>query len=151
MLSGMGVRKVAVAGTPIWDMSSMAASYDDSGGATTTYGISVIFRTDGSVDVTKLIGSDLNNEVDPYVDPASSTSDTWVRCLYVSGSHMTAGDAEDTWLRLDSERTFTMTHTSAGGNDEISGTFNFELSSESDGTPEEAAKDNVNINVGETF
>ena len=134
-----------------WDMSSMGTSYTDTGAATTTYGVSVIFRTDGTVDVTRVINSNLNDEVNPYVTPTSETSNTWVRCLYVAGTHMTAGDAEDTWHRLDSQRTFTMTYATSGGSDQVDGTFNFELSSDSSGTPEEAAKDNVNIDIGETF
>jgi hypothetical protein len=42
-----------------------------------------------------------------------------------------------------------MNHTSSGGSDEISGDFDFELSSDSSGTPVEATKSSVTINVGE--
>ena len=133
-----------------FDLSTLNTSYTDVGAATQTYGISVIFRTDGTVDVTKLIGSDLNNEVNPYVSPTSETSNTWVRCTYVSGTHLTGGSAEDTWVRCDAQKTFTLEYTSSGGNDEVDGTFNFELSSDASGSPVEATKNSVNLNVGET-
>ena len=132
----------------VYSLTDMATSYADTSAATTTYGVKVIFRTDGTVDVEKDVGSNLNNEVDPYVNPASETANSHVRCAYVSGTHMTSGDAEDTWHALSSERSFYMQYTSSGGSDIVDGTFNFELSNDGGSTTVES-KDSVNISVGE--
>ena len=133
-----------------WTLSSLATSYADVGGATQTYAVQVIFQVDATVDVFRDIAADLLNEQIDYVS-ALPTTNTWVRCLYISGDHMTAGAAEDTWHNLNVTRIFTMRIISPGGPSDISGVFNFELSSDSSGSPIEASKNNVNINAGEIF
>lgn len=135
----------------VYNLSDMAASHTDVGGFTDTYGISVIFRTDGTVDVTKLINLDTNDQVDPYVSPTSETSNTWVRCTFNSGDDMTSGDTRGVWHRLDTERSFTQEHTTGGGNDLLAGNFDYELSSDASGSPIEATKAGVTTQVGELF
>lgn len=134
-----------------WSLSNLATSYVDTAAATTTYTVDMVFRTDGTVDVLRpRIPSDLLNEQDPYVSPTSEASNTWVRCTYNSGDTMTGGDTLGTWHRLNTERRFTMTKVSTGGNDEFSGNFDFELSSDASGSPIRAQALSVTINVGET-
>lgn len=132
------------------DLSNLATSYTDLDTLTGTYRVSVIFRMDSTVDVTRQFNADLNNEQDPYIDPLGGLSKTWVRCLHVSGDNMTGGDAVNTWHPLTSERVFTMQHTSSGGNDHISGFFDFELASDASGSNIQAQALNRNIQAGET-
>lgn len=130
-----------------FDLSSLASSYSDIGGATNTYAVQVYFQSDATVDVFRDVGSDLLNE---QVDYSTDVNNSYVMCEYVSGSHMTAGSGEDTWLALSSVRNFTMRHTSGGGPDTISGVFKFHLSSSASG-PAEESTGNVTITVGEIF
>jgi hypothetical protein len=134
-----------------WSLASMATSYTDLGGLTQTYEVGIFFQVDGTVDVFREQAADLLNEVDPYVDPTSGTVVTWVRCTWNSGDDMTSGNSRGTWHQLNTARAFVMTKVSSGGPDEFSGNFDFELSSESDGTPVEASKLSVTVNVGEIF
>lgn len=145
---------IAAAGAiqAVWDLSDFAAGepYNDLGNATTTYRVSIVFRTDGTIDVVKNQSAD-ENDVEQYVDPGSESANTWVRCTFLSGSNMTGGDTVGVWHRCDMEVSFQMEHTTSGGADTISGEFQFELSSESDGTPVEASVTNITISVGEIF
>jgi hypothetical protein len=136
---------------PTWSLADLATSYSDQGGATTTYAVEVLFHTDATVDVFRDISADLLNEQNPYVNPAAQAANTWVRCTFVSGNDMTAGAARGVWHRLDTVRTFTMRHTSAGGEDKLTGVFDFELSSAASGSPIEAQKLAVTIIAGEAF
>ena len=142
---------IILAPKTIWSMAGFDATYTDQGAATQTYAVQVVFHTDGTVDVFRDIAADLPNEVNPYVDPTVESSNTWVQCHFISGDHMTAGAAEETWWRLDVIRTFTMRHTSAGGTDLISGTFDFTLSSDASGSPVEAVALSRTITAGESF
>jgi len=150
MMAGAGVMAAGGGGTT-WDLTSMGTSYVDLGSTTTTYGVQVIFRTDGTLDVTRTIGANLNDEVNPYVSPTSQTTNTWVQCSYNSGNHLTGGSSEESWNRLSSQVSFLMEHTTSGGSDEIQGFFDFNLSSDASGSPIEATKSNVSLNVGEIF
>lgn len=134
-----------------WALASLATLYTDLGGLTLTYSVNISFQADGTVDVFRGQAADLLNEVNPYVSPIAATVGTYVRCTHVSGNDMTAGDARGVWHRLNVQRNFTMQIVSPGGASDITGTFNFELSSEADGTPVEATKNNVVVNVGELF
>lgn len=140
-----------VAPATVWSMSGFAAAYTDVGGPSATYSVNVIFRTDATVDVIKGQGSNLNNEVNPYVDPTSEASNTWVRCTHISGDDMTHGHTRGVWNRLSSQAGFEMRYTSSGPDDQISGTFDFELSSDSGGSSIEAQALGTVITVGEIF
>lgn len=133
-----------------WDTTSFAASYTDAGPGTDTYELKIIFRTDGSIDVEKLVGSNQDNVVDPYVDPTAMTYHTWVRITYNSGDHFTDGDAEDVWHRLSTERQFIQRYTTGGGVDKLDGNFTLELSSDDAGVSIEATE-NFTTTVGELF
>ena len=143
-------RKVFEAVATVWSLVNMASSYTDLGGPTQTYGVNIIFQTDGTLDVFKDIGADLFDE-EQYVDPGSESSNTWVRCTYVSGNDMTGGGARGVWHRANLAVSFLMRYTTSGGTDQISGVFNFELSSDASGSPIEATKNNVTVTVGEIF
>ena len=132
------------------DLSDLADNYADVGGSTTTYAVEIIARTDGSIDVLRDIGADLDDE-EVYVTPASAAANTWIRCSHISGNDMTSGDSRGVWHRLNAERNFTMRYTSSGGPDDLSGTFDIELSTSASGTPIVASKIGVLINVGEVF
>ncbi len=135
----------------IWTLATMAASYTDAAAPTQTYGVEVIFRTDGTLDILKDVLSDLLNEVSPYVDPTARTANTWVRCHFISGDTMTAGDTLETWLQLNAQKAFVMRYASSGGSDFITGDFDFELSSDSSGSPIVAQALAVTIKAGELF
>lgn len=132
-----------------YSLSNLASNYSDLDGATTTYTVNVIFRLDGSVDVLRAVNADLFNE-EQFVTPGGQAANTWVRCTYISGDHLTGGDAENTWHQVNVQRNFSMSYSTSGGLDEIFGVFTFELSD--DGGPTiVATKSNVTINVGELF
>lgn len=135
-------------GGTIWDLSDLI-NYSDVGVVTQTYAVEVVFQIDGTVDVLRDIGSDLLNQQDPYVDPTSETINTWVRCTHNFGDDMTAGEARGVWLRCDSQRIFTMRQTSGSGPPELNGNFDFELSSDSSGSPVEASALGKTIMAGE--
>ncbi len=136
------------AGT-MWNLSDLASSYADLALGINTYAVQVTFRTDGTVDVLRDVAADLNNEQDPYVDPTSESSNTWVRCTHNSGDDMTAGDTRGVWHRLDVQRQFTMRITTTGPADDLSGNFDFDVSSDASGTPIEASKPGVSIVAGQ--
>jgi hypothetical protein len=138
----------SAAAPTVFSVANMAIAYADAGAATATYQVAVIFRAtgDGTLDVERQQGSDILNIENPYCDVPSGC---WVRCLYVSGDHMTSGSAEDTWLNCDTQKSFIMTHTSTGGTDFIEGTFDFALSSDASGSPVESSKTGVDIRAGE--
>lgn len=130
----------------VWSLSNLASSYIDKTTAADTYQVNFAFQTDGSVDVFRLVLTDLNDE-EQYVTPGSGSSSTYVRCTYVSGDHMTSGDAEDTWHLCSSQINFVMTKVANGGIDELSGVFTFELSPDN-GTTVVATKSNVTVTAG---
>lgn len=132
----------------VWSLSNLADTYFDLGGATQTYGVDIIFQLDATVDVFRDIAADLLNEQVDYVSETPTTN-TWVRCTHISGNDMTAGDARGVWHNIDVTRVFTMRIVSPGGSSDITGDFNFELSSDSSGSPVEASKLGVTVNVGE--
>lgn len=132
-----------------WSMAGFASSYTDQAPATQTYEIQIFFQVDATVDVFRLQGSDFLDEVDTYVTPANQNVNTWVRCTFNSGTDMTSGAARGVWHRLDSSRSFNMTYASSGGFDQITGNFDFELSSDSSGTPVVAQALSRVITVGE--
>lgn len=131
------------------DLSDLNSSYADLGALTQTYRVEIEFTNDSTVDVLREFQSDLLDEQVDYVKPLGSLPNVYVRCLYVSGDHMTAGDAEDTWHLLGSGKQFIMQHTSAGGEDYLLGTFKFQLST--DGSTVHEDTGNVTIQVGELF
>lgn len=142
------VNVLAAGGSPgVYSLSNLNSSYSDTDFGADTYGVVVWFRTDGTVDVTRTVAADLNDE-ETYVVPGSQSANTYVRCSYVSGSHLTGGAAEDTWLKLDVQRGFSMSYAASAGPDTISGVFTFELSRNSDGSNVLATKSNVTITVG---
>ncbi len=141
----------ALPGGIAWSLADLAASYEDSAGPTQTYGVDMVFRTDASVDVLRDIAADLNNEQDPYVDPTSQASNTWVRCHFISGTTMTSGDTLEVWHQLNVQRNFLLRYTSGGGADTVTGNFDFELSSDSSGSPIVAQALSVAITAGELF
>ena len=149
----MTVRSIfsAARGEITWSLNDLASSYADINTPTQTYAVEVTFRTTGKVDVLRDIAADLLNEQNPYVDPESQAVVTWVRCKFVSGSDMTAGDTRDVWLQLNSERKYTMRHASSGGSDTRTGVFDFELSSDSSGSPIVAQALAVTISAGEAL
>jgi len=130
-----------------YSLSNLASTYTDADNPTQTYGVDVTFRTAGDVDVLRDIDVDLNDE-EQYVYPGSFSSTTYVRCTYISGSHMTGGDAEDTWHQCNAQRNFLMRYTSSGGPDTIAGTFDFELSDDG-GSTIVATKSGVVVTAGE--
>ena len=134
----------------VWSLSNLASSYTDLGAPTQTYGVNIIFRTDGSVDVFKDINPDLLDE-EQYVDPGPQSANTWIRCTHVSGDDMTGGGARGVWHRGTLAVSFLMRHTTGGGMDQLSGVFDFDVSSDASGTPIEASKPAVTVNVGEIF
>ena len=133
----------------IYSLSNLPSSIVDIGAPTQTYFVDITFRTAGDIDILKNFLSD-NLNVEQYVDPGFQSTNTYVRCTYVSGSHMTSGSAEDTWHQCSVERDFKLLYTSSGGDDSISGTFNFELSDDG-GTTIVATKNAVTVQVGELF
>ena len=138
------------AGT-IYDLSSLASSYSDTGGATTTYGITFTARdsiTDGTIDVLRTINSDLNNE-ELMLDPIGTS--LWIKATYVSGQTFTSGDAVGSWLELSADKSWTMSYTSSGGADTVSGVYKFELATDSGGSNIVADSGNITFQVGETF
>jgi len=139
----------AAAAGDTYNLADLATTYSDQAGTTTTYEVAIIFRTDATVDVTRLVGSTLNDEQVDYTDGA--VADCWVRCTYVSGDTMTGGSSLGTWHQCSTQRSFIMTHTTAGGEDLLQGTFKFELASDASGTPIEADSGNIIVTVGELF
>lgn len=131
----------------IFSMANFPSSITDLGIATTTYEVSIQFQTDGTVDVIKQVNSD-DLDVETYVMPGSFSDQLHVRCLFNSGDNMTGGDAEDVWHALTSARSFIMTHVSAGGDDQISGNFDFSISRDGGSTILEE-QTGVTVNVGE--
>ncbi len=131
----------------VYSLANIPSSMADTGAATTTYALTVRFNTDGTVDVLKLIGSDIIG-VETFCAPVSYVAGLHVRCSYVSGDNMTGGDAEDTWHAMTSARSFIMQHTSGGGSDFLLGVFNFELSDDG-GSTEVANIDNRSVSAGE--
>lgn len=129
-----------------YSLSNLNSAYSDTDFGADTYGVVVWFRTDGTVDVTRTVAADLNDE-ETYVVPASASSSTYVRCTYVSGSHMTGGAAEDTWHQITVQRGFSMSYAAGAGPDTISGVFTFELSPDN-GSTVVATKSNVTITAG---
>lgn len=123
---------------PIYDMSDLQATYTDAGTPTQTYGVTIFFRTDGTIDVTRVINANLNDEQDPYIFPTSYISGASVRCAFVSGQNLTAGDAVDTWHPLSSQRSFTITYATSGGFDQVTGNFTLELSNDGGSTIRES-------------
>jgi len=132
----------------IYSLANLASSYSDTSPVTTTYSVNIVFRTAGQVDVLRSVASNLLNE-EQYVTPGSESANTYVRCTYVSGDHMTSGDTENTWHQCNIERNFEMLHTSAGGVDFLSGTFDIELSNDG-GTTIVASKLGVTVEAGES-
>ena len=129
-------------------MSAFADAYTDTQPDTQSYEIQIRFQIDATVDVFRLQQSDLLDEVNTYVTPINQNVNTWVRCTYNSGSDMTSGDARGVWLQLNVLRSFNMTYASSGGFDQISGDFDFELSSDSSGSPIVAQALGTGITVG---
>lgn len=137
-------------GSLAWALGGLATLYADLGGATQTYEVGIFFQLDATVDVFRGQAADLLNEQIDYVS-ATPTSNTWVRCTHVSGDDMTSGSSRGAWHNINVPRNFTMTKVSGGGPDLFDGTFNFELSSDSSGSPVVASKLGVRVNVGEIF
>jgi len=135
----------------VWSLADLATTYLDVGGPTVTYRVNVIFRTDATVDVIRTVGSDLNNEQDPYVDPPAEAANTWVRCTFNSGDDMTGGDTRGVWHRCDVQREFELQQTSGAGPPELQGNFDFELSSDPSGSPIVALALSRTISAGELF
>jgi len=133
-----------------WDLSQLSSSYADESAATTTYGVEVIFRTDGTVDILRDVLTDLPDEQNPYVTPTSEASNTWVQCTYSSGNNSITGPALTTWHRLDTQRGWRYAYTSSGGSDFISGTYIWKISSDSSGSPVEDTK-TITLTAGELF
>lgn len=138
---------VSRGGIAIFDLSDLG-SYVDLGGTTQTYGVDIVFRTAGDVDVLRDIGADILNAQDPY---ASDPANCWVRCTFIAGNTMTGGNTLGVWHRCDVQRNFLMRHTTSGGSDEIQGNFDLELSSDASGSPITAQHLNFSVNVGELF
>ena len=140
-----GVWKLAFAAATLENFAA-GTPWTDEGAATTTYGVNIIFQTDGGLDVTRTINAD-SLDVDTY---SPDPSGLWVRCTHNAGNDMTAGATRATWHALSSARTFTMSYTSGGGNDQITGNFTFELSTDSGGASVVATA-TIDVRVGETF
>lgn len=143
---------VASSSSTIYDLADFetAEPYQDLASATTTYGADFIFRTTGYIDVFYNIDTpDPGNVQDPYT---SRTDKCWVRVTHQVGDTFTelTGDSLGTWHLCSTQRRFLFEHTSAGGNDTLSGLYRFELSSDSSGSPVEATAD-VQITLGEIF
>lgn len=131
-----------------WSLSRLAASYADESLLTKTYQVLVTFQLDGTVDVFRAHSSNLLNE-ETYVAPDSGADGTWVRCTHQSGDDMTSGASRGVWHQCNAQRQFVMSHNSSGGDDQISGTFDFELASDSAGVSIVAQKLGVTVRVGE--
>jgi hypothetical protein len=143
---------VASSSNTIYDLADFQTSdpYQDLGGGTTTYGVDFIFRTTGYIDVFYNVDTpDPGNVQDPYTN---RTDKCWVRVTHLLGDTFTelTGDALGSWHLCSTQRRFLFEHTSGGGNDILAGTYRFELSSDSSGSPVEASED-VQISAGEVI
>lgn len=137
-------------GGQVYSLANLASEYADESTITDTYTVNFIVRdsiTDGTIDVTKAItSSELDEET--YIVPTGSS--VWVRATYVSGDTFTSGAAVGSWLELSTDRTWTMSHTTSGGLDQISGIYKFELATDSGGSNIVADSGNITFRVGET-
>lgn len=126
-------------------IDQMDAIYLDLGASTTTYRVQLNFGTDGFLDVLRNVGADDLQDL----EVTNKTSNLHIRCVYVSGEHLTSGN-EDTWEAWTVARNYQLEHASGGGSDDITGTFNFQISKDGGSTVFQASG-NVSINVGELF
>ena len=130
----------------IYSLSNMAGSYSDTAFGANTYSVTVRFSTDGTVDVLKSVGADLNNE-EQHTEPGDNSVNTSVRCTNISGADMTSGETRSAWHLISTNRDFVMSYAAGGGPDTISGVFDFELSNDG-GSTIAATKSNVTITAG---
>ena len=126
----------------IYDLSDLNTFYQDVGGITQQYGINVIFRTDGTVDINRDTQSNLPDEQDPYT---TDINECWVRCTYQSGDDVISGPARGVWHACTLQRDWRYAEF---GFPERIGTYRFELSSDSGGSVIEATRD-IQLDVGE--
>ncbi len=117
----------------VYSLANLAGTYDDTAVGADTYGVTVRFATDGTVDVLRTVAADLLDE-EQHTDPSIASNNTSIRTTNTAGSDMTAGEARGVWLAITANRDFTMSYVAAGGPDTISGTFTFELSNDGGST-----------------
>ena len=131
----------------LYDLSTLASSYSDTGAGTTTYTVTMTIQTDQSIDITKAVNSDLLNEQDPYTE---DTGQCWVRLAYVSGDALMTGPTLNTWFACTSARAWVYSYLSSGGVDLKSGVYALSLASDAAGSTIEAGPVNITFEVGET-
>lgn len=129
-----------------WALDFLGSSYNDQGGATTTYGVTFRFNTDGTLDVLRVQGADIT-PVGSYVLPGSVSAITWVRFTVNANGGSTVG-VPNTWQQLTSARTYGMNYSTGGGTDTVTYDFDFELATDSGGS-NIVASANVTGTVGE--
>lgn len=141
---------LAAASLPAGVIYSLAniTGISDLGAITQTYRVTLRFGTDGFADIIRQINSDDLN-IEQFCKPASRVSGLHVRLAKNSGDSLNFGEAEDTWHALTSTRDFIMEHTSSGGSDIRSGSFDIELSD--DGGTTTLLSVTRTIQAGETF
>lgn len=136
----------AVGSNTVYSLSNLAASYSDTAIGADTYGVTVRFQTDGSVDVLRTVAADLLNE-EQHTSPGAASSGTSVRTTNTAGSDMTSGETRGDWHLITTSRSFVMSIVAGAGPDTISGTFTFELSNDG-GSTVVATKAGVVITAG---
>jgi hypothetical protein len=124
---------MAVGLNAVYSLSNLNGSYVDTDFGANTYGVTIRFGTDGTVDVLRTVAADQLDE-EQHTDPGVLSGGTSIRVTNTAGSDMTAGEARGTWLAITANRSFTMSYVAAGGPDTISGTFTLELSNDGGST-----------------
>ena len=130
----------------VYSLSNLANSYTDADFGANTYGVTIRFSTDGTIDILRTVAAD-SLDVEQHTDPGSASGSTFVRCTHTAGSDMTAGATRGDWHAITTSRSFTMSYVAGVGPDTISGTFTFELSGDG-GSTIEATKAGVVVTVG---
>jgi len=145
--------KTAAAWKTAWEnvvySLSNIGNYNDEGATTTTYSVTVWFRTDGTVDIVRNIGG-TTNDVETFVVPTSFATSLFIRCTQTAGTALNLGDTLSTYHALSTQRSFGLSYTSSGGFDQVSATLTFDLATDSGGTNVVATKTGCTLTVGET-
>lgn len=134
----------------VYDLSDLNSAYVDTDFAVQTYSVRYWFRVtdDGTVDVTRAVGSNLNDE-EQYITPATGKN-LWVQATQ-TGTTFNLGDATGTtWYSLTTaqERSFGLQYTPSGSSDTVSGVVTFKIATDAAGSNIVATSSAITTTVG---